>query len=90
MTHLHVIAGSEPTASMPVVRKIGMIDLKEALAKGLDDFRAFPTHVMFLSIIYPVIGLIIARLTLSYDLLQLLFPLAAGFALIGPFADWPL
>ena len=28
----------------------------------------------------------LARLTLSYDLLPLLFPLAAGFALIGPFA----
>jgi uncharacterized membrane protein len=48
MTHLHVVAGSESTATLPVVRKIGMIDLKEALAKGLDDFRAFPTHVMFL------------------------------------------
>jgi len=86
MTHLHVVAGSESTATLPVVRKIGMSDLKDALAKGLDDFRAFPTHVMFLSIIYPVIGLVLARLTLSYDLLPLLFPLAAGFALIGPFA----
>jgi uncharacterized membrane protein len=86
MTHPHVISGSEASATLPVVRKIGMSDLKEALAKGLDDFRAFPTHVMFLSIIYPAIGLILARLTLSYDLLPLLFPLAAGFALIGPFA----
>ena len=86
MAHLHVISGSESTATLPVVRKIGMSDLKEALAKGLDDFRAFPTHVIFLSIIYPVIGLVLARLTLSYDLLPLLFPLAAGFALIGPFA----
>jgi uncharacterized membrane protein len=86
MTHLHVIAGSESTETRPLVRKIRMSDLKEALAKGLDDFRAFPTHVMFLSIIYPVIGLVLARLTLSYDLLPLLFPLAAGFALIGPIA----
>src|SRR5580704_18380250 len=86
MTHLHVVAGSESTATLPVVRKIAMSDLKEALIKGLDDFRAFPTHVMFLSIIYPVIGLVLGRLALSYDLLPLLFPLAAGFALIGPFA----
>jgi uncharacterized membrane protein len=86
MTHLHVMSGSESIATLPVVRKIGMSDLKEALAKGLDDFRAFPTYVMFLSVIYPVIGLVLARLTLSYDLLPLLFPLAAGFALIGPFA----
>lgn len=86
MTHLHVMSGSESSPTLPVVRKIKMRDLKEALFKGLDDFRAFPTHVMFLSIIYPVIGLVLARLTLSYDLLPLLFPLAAGFALIGPFA----
>jgi uncharacterized membrane protein len=86
MTRLHIISGSEASASMPVVRKIGISDLKGALAKGLDDFRAFPTHVMFLSIMYPVIGLILVRSAMSYDLLPLLFPLAAGFALIGPFA----
>jgi uncharacterized membrane protein len=86
MTHLHAIVGSQASPALPVVRKIGMTDLKDALAKGIDDFRAFPTHAIFLSIIYPVVGLVLARLTLSYDFLPLLFPLAAGFALIGPFA----
>jgi uncharacterized membrane protein len=86
MTHLHVMSGSESIAAQPVVRTIGMSDLKEALVKGLGDFRAFPTHVMFLSVIYPLVGVVLARLTLNYDLLPLLFPLAAGFALIGPFA----
>jgi uncharacterized membrane protein len=56
------------------------------LAKGIDDFRAFPTHAIFLSIVYPLVGLVLARLTLSYDVLPLLFPLAAGFALMRPFA----
>ena len=86
MTHLHVLAGSDASPAVPLVRKIAMSDLKDALAKGLDDFRTFPTHVIFLSIIYPLVGLLLARLTLSYDLLPLLFPLAAGFALVGPFA----
>ena len=86
MTHLHVIAGSQASPALPVVRKIGMTDLKDALAKGIDDFRAFPTHAIFLSIVYPLVGLVLARLTLSYDVLPLLFPLAAGFALMGPFA----
>jgi uncharacterized membrane protein len=86
MTYLHVIAGSDASPALPVVRKIAMSDLKDALAKGIDDFRAFPTHVIFLSIIYPIVGLVLAGLTLSYDLLPLLFPLAAGFALVGPFA----
>jgi len=86
MTYLHVIAGSQAHPAAPVVRKIAMSDLKDALAQGIDDFRAFPTHVVFLSIIYPVIGLLLAGFTLRYDLVPLLFPLAAGFALIGPFA----
>jgi len=86
MTYLHVIAGSQAKPELPVVRKIAMSDLKDALAMGVDDFRAFPTHVIFLSVIYPIIGLVLAGLTLSYDLLPLLFPLAAGFALVGPFA----
>ena len=86
MTHLHALAGADASPTLPDVRKIAMSDLKDALAKGIDDFRAFPTHVIFLSIIYPIIGLILAGLTLSYHLLPLLFPLAAGFALVGPFA----
>ncbi len=86
MTYLHVIAGAQANPELPVVRKIAMSDLWDALAKGIDDFRAFPTHVIFLSAIYPIIGLVLAGLTLSYALLPLLFPLAAGFALVGPFA----
>ena len=45
-----------------------------------------PTHAVFLCLIYPVIGLVLARAILGYDILPLLFPLAAGFALVGPFA----
>jgi uncharacterized membrane protein len=36
--------------------------------------------------IYPVLGIALARTVLGYSVLPLLFPLAAGFALIGPFA----
>jgi uncharacterized membrane protein len=36
--------------------------------------------------IYPVLGLVLARAVAGYSVLPLLFPLAAGFALIGPFA----
>ncbi|HEY6257367.1 MAG TPA: DUF2189 domain-containing protein [Xanthobacteraceae bacterium] len=86
MTHLHVIVGSGASSTLPVVRKIGLADLKDALVKGVDDFWAFPTHAIFLSIIYPFIGLVLAGLAFSYDLVPLLFPLAAGFALIGPVA----
>src|SRR5258708_36690731 len=85
MSHLDTMVGSDARQALPMVRKIGMTDLKDALAKGVEDFGAIPTHVIFLSIIYPVIALVLAQLTLN-NLVQLFFPLAAGFALIGPIA----
>ena len=85
MTHLDMTVGSHASHALPIIRKIGMADLKDALAKGIEDFWAVPTHAIFLSIIYPVTALVLAQLTLS-NLVHLFFPLAAGFALIGPVA----
>jgi len=86
MANLHVIAGVGETPAHPVVRRIGLADLNDALAKGLADFWAMPTHVLYLGVLYPVVGLILSRAIFGYDLMPLLFPLAAGFALVGPFA----
>jgi uncharacterized membrane protein len=86
MPNLHVIAGITETPASPTVRKIGLADVKEALAKGIDDFSAMPTHVLFLGILYPLIGVFLGCLTFGYEVVPLLFPLASGFALIGPFA----
>jgi uncharacterized membrane protein len=68
------------------VRAIGTSDLREALARGAADFWDKPSHVVFLALIYPVAGIVLARLVVGYEVLPLLFPLVAGFALIGPFA----
>src|SRR5207248_825549 len=70
----------------PVVRKLDFNDLAIALRQGLDDFKAVPSHAVMLCLIYPVVGLVLARALMGYSVLPLLFPLAAGFALIGPFA----
>lgn len=86
MLRLHVISGAGESPAEPVVRKIGTADLIDAVAKGLDDFWAMPTHVVFLAIIYPLVGLMLARMTFGYGVLSILYPLAAGYALIGPFA----
>jgi uncharacterized membrane protein len=67
----------------PAIRRIGPADLRAALLAGLDDFRANRTDVIFLCVFYPVIGLLLARVSLS-EMLPLAFPLAAGFALVGP------
>jgi uncharacterized membrane protein len=78
--------GEAQAFAPPVVRKIGVADLWDALAQGLNDFAANRTDVIFLCVIYPVIGLVLGRLASGYGLLPLIFPLASGFALIGPFA----
>jgi uncharacterized membrane protein len=86
MAQTDIILPAEPSAALPVVRSVSPGDLLDVLARGVDDFRAMPTHVIFLSLIYPIAGLAIARWTFGYDILPLLYPLLAGFALIGPFA----
>jgi uncharacterized membrane protein len=70
----------------PVIRRIGFSDLRDALRLGWEDFKAVPTHAIVLCVIYPVVGIVLARLVHGYSVLPMLFPLAAGFALVGPFA----
>jgi uncharacterized membrane protein len=70
----------------PAVRRIVATDLRDVLAKGLADFGACRTDVVFLCVIYPIVGLVLGRLAFGYGMLPLLFPLASGFALVGPFA----
>jgi len=81
-----IILPIESAHELPVVRTIGPADLRDALAKGLEDFSAMPTHVVLLSLIYPVVGMALGRAMFGYDLIPLLYPLVAGFPLVGPFA----
>ena len=93
LSHAALTVGSLPRslrgsdyASLPAVRRINVADLKDALSKGLDDFAAYRTDVIFLCLIYPLAGIALLWLTFGYDMLPLIFPLASGFALIGPVA----
>jgi uncharacterized membrane protein len=76
----------QDAAAAPAIRSIGLSDLHKALRLGWEDFKAVPSHAVILCVIYPVLGLVLARTVLGYSVLPLLFPLAAGFALLGPFA----
>ncbi len=80
------MTGARGAAMRPTIRRIGLADLRESLRLGLRDYAENRTDVLFLALIYPVIGLAIARVTLGQHLLPLIFPLVAGFALLGPFA----
>lgn len=86
MAQSHILVGASEAAPDPVVRRIEASDLMDALRKGWDDFAAMPSHAVFLCVVYPLIGLILAGLTLGQALVPLIFPIAAGFALVGPIA----
>lgn len=73
-------------SASPAVRRIGMVDIRYALSRGLEDFGANRTDIAFLCLLYPVIGVVLAVLTANRALLPLLFPLISGFALVCPIA----
>jgi uncharacterized membrane protein len=83
---ISVTQSGQDAAHAPVIRTIGLSDLHRALQLGWEDFKAVPSHAIILCVIYPVLGLVLARTVLGYSVLPLLFPLAAGFAMLGPFA----
>ena len=86
MAGFHVIAGASDTLEHIRVRKISISDLIDALKRGVDDFMVKPSHIVFLCLIYPIVGVVLAAWTSGNNALPLLFPLVSGFALIGPFA----
>jgi len=82
---LHHI-GDTAHSPAPAVRRIAFSDLREVLASGFDDFKAYRSDVVLVGIIYAVIGIILDRAAFGANMLPLVFPLASGFAILGPFA----
>jgi uncharacterized membrane protein len=86
MANPHILVGASTNPARPVVRRISPADLYDSLARGIDDFVAMPSHAIFLCVIYPMLGIFLIALTMGNSLLPLAFPIAAGFALVGPLA----
>jgi uncharacterized membrane protein len=84
MAHLHIIAGADGQLAHPAIRTITLADLWDALVRGYADFSAMPSHALFLCLIYPVVAIFVAGLTMGYNILPLAYPLMGGFALLGP------
>lgn len=80
----------EEITAPPHVRSIDIGDFREIFQRAWSDFGAYRTDVFFLMVVYPIIGIVMARMAFGYDMLPLLFPMASGFALIGPFAGLSL
>ena len=69
----------------PVVRRIAAADIAEALGQGLRDFQAMPLYGLAFGALYAAGGIVILLSLTAFGMVYLAYPLAAGFALIGPF-----
>jgi len=70
----------------PEVREIGIEDIRAALRAGVADFMALRTDVVAMCLLYPLVGALLVYAALNQSLVHLVFPLVAGFALVGPAA----
>lgn len=66
------------------VRKITSEDLWASLREGLDDFRDMRGDLIFVGLLYPLIGIVAAVAIIGGPLVPLFFPIAAGIGLLGP------
>ena len=73
------------TGQIPV-RKITNADANAALREGWADFMAMRGDLIFVGLLYPLIGVVVATAILGGPLLPLLFPIVAGIGLLGPVA----
>jgi uncharacterized membrane protein len=81
----HVYFGPAAFDAPIKIRKIDARDCFTALREGLDDFVAMPTYPAFVGLFYALAGIALVALSSFGAALDLAFPFAAGFALVGPF-----
>ncbi|PSL21250.1 DUF2189 domain-containing protein [Shimia abyssi] len=77
--------GSDVRVS-PRVHSLNMSDIGEALRLGLADMGRSRSDVLVLVMVYPLIGLALTLIAFDSAMIPLVFPMAAGFALLGPLA----
>ncbi|MCD7058398.1 DUF2189 domain-containing protein [Pelagibacterium xiamenense] len=85
MAQLHASTAIGEDAANLKIRDITVADVIDALRHGFEDFWEHPSHYAFAAMIYPVVIIVIALWVSGQNVLPLLYPLASGFALIGPF-----
>lgn len=73
-------------ATRPEINRIGPADIRAALQAGARDFAALRSDVIAAVVLYPVIGFALAIWAFHSGQMHLLFPLVAGFPLVGPVA----
>jgi uncharacterized membrane protein len=75
----------EPPKPAPRVLSITAATIVDCLEKGLRDFRAAPAFGLFFGGVYALGGMLIVLAATALEVGYISYPLAVGFALIGPF-----
>jgi len=68
------------------IRHLGLGDMQDALRLGIADSRACHTEVPLLALLAPVAAIMLAAVVTAPSLMPFVFPVCAGFALLGPMA----
>lgn len=84
MASNHAAPAAESAAPEIPVRKLRPSDLNLSLREGLNDFLSMRGDLIFVGLLYPLIGAVTAAVALGSNFLQLFFPIAAGISLLGP------
>jgi uncharacterized membrane protein len=83
----HVSAHGSDSAPTPFeIRRLTLKDIPEVLALGFDDVRHYRTDALAMAVIYPLAAVFVASAIVIRDFLPFVFPICAGFALLGPLA----
>jgi uncharacterized membrane protein len=84
MVAIHAAPSAELATAVIPVRTLRPRDLNLSLREGWNDFLAMRGDLIFVGMLYPLIGIVAAWVTKSSNLLPLFFPIAAGISLLGP------
>lgn len=84
MASIQGMAAAHGALEQPIIRQITTQDISDALHAGLEDFKAKPSHYVFMGLIYPVAGIVLIAWSIGVALLPMIYPLMSGFALVGP------
>jgi len=68
------------------IRQMRTSDIWEVLKLGFDDLRSCRTDALTIAVIYPISGIFLASVVVIRGFLPFVFPICAGFALVGPMA----
>lgn len=87
ITSTDIVSGSQRRVAVagPEIARIDLSDVVAALSLGLRDLGRAPAYGLTIGAFYVLGGVIVYLLAARSGLFFLAYPLAAGFALLGPF-----